>query len=217
MTSKEQGPRRLEDARTMRALAHPVRMLLMEQLTLRGPLTATQCAALVGESPSSCSFHLRTLAKYGFIEEAEGGTGRQRPWRAVTLGHQWESSADTPAATRTAAAALSAMVRERDRQVLEEYLARADEFEPAWEAAVIHDNYGGYLTPDELATIGARLYEMWRPYIDRLSHPEDRPAGARLVHMFAHGFPRADGLDEIPANAPSDERPDQTPSEDDHA
>ena len=62
----------------MRALAHPLRIELIEQLTFRGPLTATQCAALVGESPSSCSFHLRMLAKYGFVEEAAGGTGRQR-------------------------------------------------------------------------------------------------------------------------------------------
>ena len=59
-------PRNLDDARTLRALAHPLRVELMDQLTFRGPLTATQCAELVGESPSSCSFHLRTLAKYGF-------------------------------------------------------------------------------------------------------------------------------------------------------
>ena len=55
------------DPLAMRALAHPVRIRLLEELTFRGPLTATQAAHYIGESPSSCSFHLRTLAKYGFV------------------------------------------------------------------------------------------------------------------------------------------------------
>jgi hypothetical protein len=36
---------------------------------------------------------------------------------------------------------------------------------------------------------------MWRPYLERLADGAARPDGARLVHMFAHGFPRADALD----------------------
>jgi DNA-binding transcriptional ArsR family regulator len=180
----------------MRALAHPVRMELLEQLTYRGPLTATQCAALIGESPSSCSFHLRSLAKYGFIEEAQGGTGRQRPWRVVQIGNAWQSGPGTPAATRTAGEALAAVVRDRDRQVLEQFLARQDEFEPEWADATIHDNYGGWLTPGELKEIGAKLYAMWEPYLARIADTGPRPPGARMVHMFAHGFPRADGLDD---------------------
>jgi hypothetical protein len=38
------------------------------------------------KSPSNCSLYLRQLAKYGFVEEAEGGAGRRRPWRVVTIG-----------------------------------------------------------------------------------------------------------------------------------
>jgi DNA-binding transcriptional ArsR family regulator len=190
-------PRKLDDARTLRALAHPLRIELMDQLTFRGPLTATQCAALVGESPSSCSFHLRTLAKYGFVEEAEGGTGRQRPWRVVTLGNRWDTSPDTPPAERAAGETLSRLVRDRDRQLYEDYLARADEFEPEWAQAAVQSNFGGYLTPGELQEIGEQLLAMWLPYIDRLgASPAQRPAGTRLVHMAAFGFPRADSLDD---------------------
>jgi hypothetical protein len=36
---------------------------------------------MLGESPASCAFHLRTLAKYGFVEKAGGGRSRERPWR----------------------------------------------------------------------------------------------------------------------------------------
>jgi DNA-binding transcriptional ArsR family regulator len=190
-------PRSLNDARTLRALAHPLRVELMDQLTFRGPLTATQCAALVGESPSSCSFHLRTLAKYGFVEEAEGGTGRQRPWRVVTVGNRWDTGPDTPPAERAAGETLSRLVRNRDRQLHEDYLARADEFEPEWASAAVQSNFGGYLTPAELQEIGDKLLAMWLPYVERITaSPADRPAGARLVHMAAYGFPRADSLDD---------------------
>ena len=47
------GPRELTDPRAMRAMAHPVRLALMEALNHRGPMTATEAAELVGESPSA--------------------------------------------------------------------------------------------------------------------------------------------------------------------
>jgi DNA-binding transcriptional ArsR family regulator len=208
-------PRKLDDARTLRALAHPLRIELLDHLTFRGPLTATQCAALVGESPSSCSFHLRTLAKYGFVEEAEGGTGRQRPWRIVSIGNRWESSRSTPPAERAAGETLSRLVRDRDRQLYEDYLARADEFEPEWAEGAVQSNFGGYLTPAELKEIGEQLLAMWTPYLERLADGADRPAGSRLVHMAALGFPRADALDQGPVAAPDIDE--DEPRGDDHA
>src|SRR6266545_2466652 len=89
------------DPRAMRALAHPLRLTLLELAGLEGSLTATRAATLTGESSASCSFHLRQLAKYGFLEEAEGGEGRERPWRLRTLSHRW--SDDEPAEWRKAA------------------------------------------------------------------------------------------------------------------
>src|SRR6478735_5051261 len=117
--------RRIEGARTMRALAHPLRLRLLELVTLRGPLTATQCSALVGESPSSCSFHLRQLAKYGYVEEAEGGAGRNRPWQATSEGHRWEPSEQSSVAERAAAEVLSAQFREHSAQLYRDYLDAA--------------------------------------------------------------------------------------------
>src|SRR3954447_19845445 len=81
-----EGPRELTDPKAMRAMAHPVRLALMEALNDAGTLTATEAAERVGESPSNCSFHLRQLAKYGFVGGAEGGKGRRRPWRNVQTG-----------------------------------------------------------------------------------------------------------------------------------
>ena len=82
----------LSDPRALRALAHPVRMRLVGLLRTEGPLTATQAAEQVGESPSNCSFHFRQLAKWGLVERAEGGKGRERPWRATALFTSWQMS-----------------------------------------------------------------------------------------------------------------------------
>ena len=72
----------------MRAMAHPVRVALLEAMEQSDTktLTATQASELLGESPANCAFHLRTLAKYGFCEEAGGGRGRERPWRLAYRG-----------------------------------------------------------------------------------------------------------------------------------
>lgn len=67
----------------MRALAHPTRLALLDHLHAVEHATATECAEHVGDSPSSCSYHLRALAKWGFVEEAAKGPGRERPWRAT--------------------------------------------------------------------------------------------------------------------------------------
>ena len=82
--------RRLSDPRELTALAHPVRMAIIELLTISGPLTATELADRLDESPANCSWHLRKLAQHGFVEEAEGGKGRQRPWQVPGLGFQWD-------------------------------------------------------------------------------------------------------------------------------
>jgi DNA-binding transcriptional ArsR family regulator len=187
----------------MRALAHPTRLLLLEQLTLRGAMTATEAAEYVGESPSACSFHLRTLAKYGFVEEAEGGKGRQRPWRVVRVGNRWQSGPGTAAAVRTAGEALAAQVRRHDSELLDDHRARQTELPEEWSEAVIHASFDNWLTCEELAEMGAQVLAMWQPYLERLTDPALRPAGARLVHMFAHGFPRPDMEPHAAAPTPS--------------
>src|ERR1700678_370206 len=91
-TGRQKGdPVPLTDPLAMRALAHPVRVALIELLAVLDTVTATQASELVGESPANCAFHLRTLAKYGFVEEAGGGRGRERPWRQTYDGMSWRT------------------------------------------------------------------------------------------------------------------------------
>ena len=90
----------LTDPKAIRALAHPVRWALLEALGQAGTLTATQASEMLGESPANCAFHLRTLAKYGFVEEAGGGKGRERPWRRTYDRMSWRSRVDDPQASQ---------------------------------------------------------------------------------------------------------------------
>jgi hypothetical protein len=59
---RDRGRLNLTDPKAIRALAHPVRMALLEALGHAGTLTATQASEMLGESPANCAFHLRTLA-----------------------------------------------------------------------------------------------------------------------------------------------------------
>jgi hypothetical protein len=68
---------RHRQATALRGLAHPIRLQLLAQLT------STRAGALTGETVANCSFHLRQLAKYGFVEATAGDDRRHHPWRLV--------------------------------------------------------------------------------------------------------------------------------------
>ena len=114
--------RKLDSAAAMRALAHPLRMELLEALVLDGPATATELAKRLDDTPSNCSWHLRKLAEFGFVEEAPGGAGRNRPWRAAAHGLSW--AGDDPE-SRQAGHGLTDLLLGRELQRLR--VARAHE------------------------------------------------------------------------------------------
>src|SRR5437016_4391586 len=103
---------RLTDPRALRAMAHPIRLSLIGVLRREGPLTATQAGELIGQSSASCSFHLRQLAKYGLVEEAGGGKGRERPWRATAQFTGWPDKTENPELA-AAADQLAAVIADR--------------------------------------------------------------------------------------------------------
>src|SRR5580693_9042819 len=77
-------PLRFEDPRAIRALAHPARLAIINALASGEDLTATDCAAMTGLSPSATAYHLKLLQRFGFAEPAPPRPdGRERPWRAT--------------------------------------------------------------------------------------------------------------------------------------
>jgi predicted transcriptional regulator len=191
------GRRRLNltDAKAIRALAHPVRWALLEALGQAGTLTATQASEMLGESPANCAFHLRTLAKYGFVEEAGGGRGRERPWRQSYDSVSWQTIQDDPQASQAAQAL--------DQLWLDRSLGRARRSLtslPSWPQDLA-DALGGttstlYLTAEE----AKELYSELNKAYDRLvsathlerKDPKHRPSGAMLVEFVLLGYPVLD-------------------------
>jgi predicted ArsR family transcriptional regulator len=179
--------RRLTDPRVMRALAHPTRIELMELVAREGELTATAAANLLGLSPANCSFHLRQLAKYGFLEEAPAGPGRVRPWRIGSVQHSWEELGPDSEAS-AAASALTSVVLERDLDRLRDWLGRQRDADPEWRQAAFMSEALVYLTPAELKELGERITELIVRYADRVD-PALRPEGSAAVEAIAVGFP----------------------------
>jgi predicted ArsR family transcriptional regulator len=179
--------RQLTDARVMRALAHPTRIDLMELVAREGELTATAAADALGLSPANCSFHLRQLAKYGFLEEAPPGPGRIRPWRIGSVQHSWDELGPD-AEANAAASALTSVVLERDLDRLRDWLDRQRTAEPEWRKSAFMSEALTYLTPAELEELGERVTELVLRYVDRVD-PAKRPEGSAPVQVLAVGFP----------------------------
>ena len=179
----------LADVRAIRALAHPVRLALMEELAVTGPLTATEAAGLVGESPSSCSFHLRQLAKYGFVEEAGGSAGRNRPWRLVNRALRLRTRQEHEAEVAVGLSQLTAVLRQRALERLRTWWATKGSYPTHWRAAEIAVQGIWWATPDELSEMESELVALLARHRKRTEDPARRPPGAAPVELLAFAYP----------------------------
>jgi len=174
------NPVQLTDPQMMRALAHPARIAIWEHLGLEGPATATECAAITGLSPSACSYHLRTLARYGIVEADHSADGRERPWRVKIISFNVAEGEGSPA-RREAARLLNATVRASAEELRASYAAVRSDYPAPWQAA-LGTNYDVlHVTPEELTTLRERLTDLFGEY--RRLPPDERPRGARRVQV----------------------------------
>lgn len=171
----------------MRALTHPLRLRLLGLLRTDGPATATQLCAQVDEAPSLVSYHLRTLAEHGFIEEAPelARDGRERWWRAAHERTSWSTAEFLDDPERWAAAtALQRQVLQRYDERIERFLAEQAGWGRAWAEAAESSDELLKLSPGQLRRM---LDELWE-VIDRYQafEPEE---GAERVAVILHAFP----------------------------
>lgn len=169
----------------MRALAHPTRIALLEVLGAHGPMTATEAGGYVGESPSSCSYHLRILARHGFVEEADGGVGRQRPWRVTHSGTSLGDPDDPE--TKVAARALSELYLDRFLTRMQRALAARDILSAAWRRATDFQEAHVWLTAAEARAINKEIWSIFERYENR-HDPANRPKGTELVEMLHFAY-----------------------------
>ncbi|MEV4620347.1 helix-turn-helix domain-containing protein [Asanoa sp. NPDC049573] len=154
---------------TAMAMRHPLRVALLDLLEGFRAVTANEAARRLGESSGACSFHLRQLQRYGFVEPVPGTHGRARPWRLVP------AVANPPD--------FGPLARELEDEGYHRWLSRRANAPEHWRrdeafSEVLH------LTPAELATVAAQIREVLVPYARR-----EHPRGSGPVGVVARVFP----------------------------
>lgn len=175
----------ITDPSAIRALAHPTRLALLEILAGEGQATATRCAELSGQSVASCSFHLRSLAKHGFIEVVPG-PGRAKPWR-VTSVTQRIAGDRLDGEGRAAAEAFDEFFLGHEFDRLRRWWTRRgeDQDDQPWHDASLMTGATAWLTLAELTEVEAEVHEViQRRFVARLADPAGRPADSRPVRLF---------------------------------
>lgn len=180
--------REITDPRTMRALAHPVRLALVEALGREGELTATRAAELLDESPGNMSWHLQTLAKYGYIEEAPSARGRSRPWRLTSVSNRFRTTGDG-GESDAAGDALESVTVDQAYSRQRDWRTHRRSYSRRWRDAAFNVHAIGYFTAEEMAELGDEIAELFARYKDRILDRERRPADAEPVALFAAGHP----------------------------
>ncbi|WP_271178504.1 helix-turn-helix domain-containing protein [Leifsonia poae] len=185
---------------SLRALAHPMRVRIMNELSDFGPMTASGLAERLGESSGATSYHLRQLAKHNIIVEVEDkGSARERWWRmapgGVTIGSP--ETLVTPAGREATELISREWAQNNDRRLVAYLRYGLDVLGEEWSQAATLSTSHMALTKDQLAEFGREYYALH----DRLRAkwgyvPDAEPAdGARRVQIQLNAFPLVEGED----------------------
>lgn len=167
---------------SIRALAHPLRLKILSILDKEDEVTATRCAQLTGESAASCSFHLRQLEKYGYVERAEV-RGKERPWRAAKGGFSVQPDLEVPGSVEAA----KAFAQLYFRQVFDEltdWVGKIEHDQPEWLYASTQTSSIFWATSAELHELSREIEQLTHRFAGRGADPAKRPPGARRAHFF---------------------------------
>ncbi|GAA1654633.1 ArsR/SmtB family transcription factor [Actinoplanes couchii] len=187
--SLESGRRKIGDPTALRALTHPLRIKLHALVGREGTVTAAEAARQLGVSQALASHHLRQLAKYGFVEPADAGDNRERPWRVTATSYQWDPG-DSGEAWEQVDLLERFMVERAAAQLADWQQRRAEGGSPWAQHTGISQNLV-YLTPDEMADLARAWDELITPLVRRrpLGDAAARPAGALPVDVTLIAVP----------------------------
>jgi DNA-binding transcriptional ArsR family regulator len=174
------------DARSLKALAHPIRVQLLGLLRQDGPSTATALAAQLGDSSGTTSYHVRQLADVNLVTEDETrGNARERWWRAAQESTElrsgdWTDAPDVKPARDAYMAAILTAYATRAQAFLDE----EDTWPKKWTRVAEMSDYQLSLTAAELGRLSAEVHALMRSY-----QREPRKGDAQVVFQF-QAFPR---------------------------
>ncbi|MFI6500830.1 ArsR/SmtB family transcription factor [Nonomuraea typhae] len=188
----------LSDPKAMRALAHPARLEMLNRLQIEGPATATEIAEIAGVTPSAASYHLRMLAKYGFVEDAPPrGDGRERVWRWAERGLRVTAAApEDPPELRAAKELLIHAVYDDAHKELKRAMVQVEREPEEWRDASTWQRIYLRVSAEEMRELGEQIATLLEPY--RVAKREEAPEGARsavgLFTLYLHPERRVPGL-----------------------
>ncbi|MEU1305194.1 MULTISPECIES: ArsR/SmtB family transcription factor [Streptomyces] len=178
------------DARSLRGLAHPLRMRLLDTLRFSGPATASGLAETLGESSGATSYHLRQLAAHGFIEDdPERGKGRERWWKAAHLGLRFDDAllTDDDPEVRGAADLYLHEVATTQARDLSTWLGNRHTWPEKWNRTWDMSSATLRLTPELTQELVEKMHALVETYRDRAAGGDD-PEAAQ-VRFHTHAFP----------------------------
>jgi hypothetical protein len=192
------------DARSLRGLAHPLRLRILAILRDDGPSTSTRLAQRLALSTGATSYHLRQLAAYGFIAEDEAlGFGRERWWRAVHREINLRTAdvgLEANELSEVYLHAVAAMQAEQVQRAIEEWAT----LPRAWQVAGTLSELRLRLTHAELASLRGELFAVIGRYRrDEPGTAGQAPPGSApvLVQLQAFRRPGADAAPDADADA----------------
>lgn len=177
------------DASALKALAHPLRVRMYDLLADGGPATASQLAEQVGESSGTTSYHLRFLARHGFIEEdTDRGGRRERWWRTRPGGFtlQAQQFLDDPDASSDLEVVGRELWRSYARQ-LDRWFRSATGWGQEWISSSVSTTSRMVAAPDELRALREELLAVVARHQQQLSERTPPPGAARVmaqIHLF---------------------------------
>ncbi|MBN6056292.1 helix-turn-helix transcriptional regulator [Nonomuraea sp. RK-328] len=182
----------LSDPKAMRALAHPARLAILSRLGAGDSVTATDVAEEAGITPSAASYHLRMLAKYGFVEDAPPrGDGRERLWKAVDKSFAVGRLPDDQPDVREAKDLLIQAFRKEADEEARRALANHDQEPHEWREATHFGRTILRVDAAELARLAHEIEKLLQPYMARHRPPDAAPSGARVAEAQVNLFPHA--------------------------
>ncbi|MFC7406641.1 helix-turn-helix domain-containing protein [Georgenia alba] len=185
-------------AESVRVLAHPLRSRLLAALRRRGSGSATALARELGTNTGATSYHLRRLESVGLVEDAGGGRGKERVWRATTESHGWANSAF--AEDEDARTALGWLVRDYHRQFDVSYtrwLDVAEDWPGGWQDVTGMSDSWVEVTPEQ----AAQLQDELAAVVARYASAGAGDPRARRIHLWRFAFPV--DPDDVPEDAPA--------------
>ncbi|WP_114597580.1 ArsR/SmtB family transcription factor [Renibacterium salmoninarum] len=193
---------------SLKALAHPLRVHILESLSRFGPQTACSLGKILDESSGSTSYHLRQLAKHGFVQEIEGkGTARERWWQRSAGGFNVPSSKSFSNPEMIEATRLiNNNVAAYRSELLADFMAHGDDvLNLEWAEVSSIGTSTLPMNATQMAKCVEKINEYSRMLIDQIK-ADGELEGQRAVQIHINAFPILDPqLDTFPAEeqAPS--------------